>query len=298
MSLVPRPPSRLRLVALALALAAAVPAGAAEPRPLSVVASFYPLAEWAAVVGGERITVENLTPAGGEPHDFEPTPGDLRRLRQADVVLTLGAGFQPAVDQALARPAGAQTRVVVTAGLRLRQLDDPHAWLDPLLAKEIVANIAAALAHADPSGQATYEANARAYAAKLDALHAKYEQTLATCTRRDLITSHAAFGHLAARYGLEQEAISGISPEAEPTPGRLAALVNLVKARDVRYIFTETLVSPRVAETLARETGATTLVLNPIEGLTQAELAQGKNYLSVMDENLRNLAIGLECRAP
>lgn len=302
----------IRLVALALALVAAIPAGAAGSRPLSVAASFYPLAEWAAVVGDERVRVENLTPAGGEPHDFEPTPGDLRRLREADVVLTLGAGFQPAVDRALARPAGKQVRFVATERLRLGKPEeahvhddaareparDPHVWLDPLLAKEIVAGIAAALAKADPSGRATYEANARAYAARLDALHAKYEQTLATCTQRTLVTSHAAFGHLAARYGLEQVAIGGLSPEAEPTPGRLAALVDLVKARGVRYVFTETLVSPRAAETLARETGAKTLVLNPLEGLTQAEVAQGKNYLSVMEENLRGLATGLECRAP
>lgn len=317
---------RLLALTVALAVGAAIPAGAAPPRRLSVVASFYPLAEWAAAVGGERVAVQNLTPAGSEPHDFEPTPGDLRRIREADVVVTLGAGFQPAVDRALAWLTGRQVRFVATEGLRLRTSEearghdeaaggraggatsdgrqpgdlvwDPHVWLDPLLAKAIVAGLAAALARADPAGRAVYEANARAYAARLEALDATYRQTLAACRRRELVTSHASFGYLVARYGLEQEAIGGISPEAEPTPGRLAALVNFVRTHDVRYIFTETLVSPRVAETLARETGVSTLVLNPLEGLSSRELALGKDYFSVMEENLRSLATGLECRLP
>ncbi len=352
--------SSLAAVALAAAViptavlpaAVAAPARAAGPARLAVVASFYPLAEWAAVVGDDRVEVHNLTPAGAEPHDLEPTPSDLRRLRQADVVITLGAGFQPAIDRALAGRPGRQIRVVATEGLPLRPgagdlesgnhdhaakaartagaagasgghgpgrrgsppapepasggqhdhgeglAQDPHVWLDPVLAKQIVQRIAAALAGADPAGKPTYEANAQAYAARLDALHRAYERTLATCKRRELVTAHAAFGYLAARYGLEQVPISGLSPEAEPTPGRLAELIDFVRTHGVTAVFFETLASPKVAETVARETGARTMVLNPLEGLTPVELAQGKDYLGIMEENLRSLAAGLECRLP
>ncbi len=327
--------SRLAAALFALTLGAATApaatagAPAAEPKKVTVLAGLYPLAEWAARIGGDRVQVQNLTPAGGDPHDFEPTPADLRRLRQADVVLTLGAGFQPAIDRALRSTSARQVRFVATRDLKLRQpaeaghddgrasnahapaakghdqghdpgdelAFDPHVWLDPVLARQIAGGIAEALAKADPAGRATYEANARAYQAQLEALDKTYAQTLASCAHGELVTSHAAFGYLAARYGLEQEAIRGLSPEAEPTPRRLAELVNFVKQHGVKYIFTETIVSPKVAETLARETGAKTLLLHTLEGLSEAELAQGKSYLGVMADNLRALATGLECRA-
>jgi zinc transport system substrate-binding protein len=304
-------PRRRLLAALAALAFSAGWVAAADPDRVTVIAGVYPLAEWAARVGGDRVTVTNLTPAGGDPHDFEPTPADLRRLREADVVLTLGSGFQPAVDRALRTRTATQVRLVATQGLALRKpaeghdghghgddlAYDPHVWLDPVLAKAIVARIAEALARADPAGAPVYAANARAYEARLEALHAKYTRTLASCAHRELVTSHAAFGYLAARYDLHQEAIRGLSPEAEPTPRRLAELAEFVKRHGVRYIFTETVVSPKVAETLARETGARTLVLHTLETLSRTEVAEGKSYLGVMDENLRAIATGLECRA-
>ncbi|HEX7126343.1 MAG TPA: zinc ABC transporter substrate-binding protein [Thermodesulfobacteriota bacterium] len=300
------------LAALAAAAVLAVGAGgavAAESGRVTVVATVYPLAEWAARVGGNRVAVANLIPAGSDPHDFEPTPADLRRLREADVVLTLGPGFQPAIDRALRTRTPGQVRLVATEGLALRAPaeggddhgddlpGDPHVWLDPVLAKQIVGRIADTLGAADPAGAAAYAANARAYQAQLDDLDARYARTLASCAHRDLVTSHAAFGYLAARYGLHQVPIQGLSPEAEPTPRRLAELVAFVKRRGIRYVFTETVVNPRAAETLARESGAGTLVLHTLETLSQAEVAQGKTYLGVMAENLRALATGLECRA-
>jgi zinc transport system substrate-binding protein len=313
----------LRALVALLALALLAP-GARASSALPVVAALYPLAEWAAAVGGDRVTVRNLTPAGGDPHGFEPTPGDLKAARQARVVVTLAPGFQPAVDRVLAGSDAGQIRVVATAGLPLIPAHghaeqhasggdhgarhggeghghgpyDPHVWLDPVRAKQIVSALAAALAKADPAGQPTFEANARAYAATLDTLDARFKATLGTCRQKTLVTSHAAFGYLADRYGLEQEAIRGLNPEAEPTPRRLAEVAKFVKAHGVRAIFTETVVSPKVAETLARETGARTLVLHTLESLDDAELAAGKRYATVMEENLRALATGLECRLP
>ncbi|HEY8369067.1 MAG TPA: zinc ABC transporter substrate-binding protein [Thermodesulfobacteriota bacterium] len=313
--------ARHPLTAFAAAAVLAVAAGgavAADPGRVDVVATVYPLAEWAQRVGGDAVAVTNLIPAGSDPHDFEPTPADLRRLREADVVLTLGLGFQPAIDRALRTAPPGQVRLVATEGLPLPGAaegdddhasggrhdhgddlpGDPHVWLDPVLAKSIVGRIADALGAADPTGAAAYAANARAYQEKLDDLHARYARTLASCAHRDLVTSHAAFGYLAARYGLHQMPIQGLSPEAEPTPRRLAELAAFVRRRGIRYVFTETVVDPRVAETLARESGADTLVLHTIETLSQAEIARGKTYLGVMEENLRALATGLGCRTP
>jgi zinc transport system substrate-binding protein len=153
-----------------------------------------------------------------------------------------------------------------------------------------------ALTQADPSGRGTFDLNAARYQMDLKALVRSYQAGLRTCDRRVIVTSHAAFGYLAMKYGLKQEAISGISPEAEPDPQRLAELADLVKRTGVTTIFTEELVSPRVAETLARETGASTAVLNPLEGLTSGEQARGDTYVSVMHQNLATLRTALGCR--
>lgn len=172
---------------------------------------------------------------------------------------------------------------------------DPHVWLDPVLAQAQVDRIQAGLAKADPAGAGAYAANARGLKAKLAALHAAYEQGLARCGRRDIVVAHAAFGYLARRYNLNQVPVMGLTPEAEPSPADLAAIVRFAREHKVQYIFFETLVSPRLAETLAREVGARTLVLNPVEGLTREQASAGENYLTLMRRNLDNLRTALEC---
>lgn len=172
---------------------------------------------------------------------------------------------------------------------------DPHIWLDPVYNQHQVQRIADALAQADPAGKDVYAANARALIEKLKALDKEY-QTLAACPRKEIVISHAFFAYPARRYGLEQiPIIAGLSPNAEPTPKQIAELVRLVKEHNIRYIFFETLVSNKVAEVIARETGARALVLNPIEGLTPEEAAKGKDFLTLMQENLSNLKLALEC---
>jgi zinc transport system substrate-binding protein len=268
---------------------------------VAVVASFYPLYEAATKVGGDRVEVTNLTPAGVEPHDLELSPDQVDALLDASVVLYLGHDFQPAV-QAIAeqREAGA---VDLLAGLDLHSAPpgseetgtDPHVWLDPALMGRMVDEIRATFAEVDPSGETAYRTNADAYQAEIDALDGRYRDGLSHCARDLIVTSHAAFGYLAAEYGLRQEAIAGIDPSAEPDPQRLAELADLVQQEGVTTIFTEELVSPAVAETLARETGAETAVLNPLEGLTEDEVAAGANYVSVMDDNLGTLRAALGC---
>jgi zinc transport system substrate-binding protein len=251
----------------------------------AVVAAFYPLAYAAEQVGGARVDVTNLTPAGSEPHDLEVSPKDVAAIRDADLVLLLGRGFQPQLEDA-AGTGGNVLRLLDTPGLALRADNDPHVWLDPLRYAKIVARIGEALGN---------PAAADRLVERLTALDGEYRRGLAHCRRHEIVTSHEAFGYLAERYGLEQVAITGLTPEAEPEPGKLQDVVELVRMRGVTTIYFETLVSPRIADTVARETGAKTAVLDPIEGLTEEEVTRGEDYFSLMRTNLRRLREGLGC---
>ena len=250
-----------------------------------VVASFYPLAYAAAQIGGPSVHVENLTPPGAEPHDLEVSPQDVADLRSADLVLLLGRGFQPQLEDA-AGDGGNVLRLLDTPSLGVHDDGDPHVWLDPVRYARVVARIGQALGR---------RASAARLEQRLDDLDAEFRSGLAHCTRHEIVTSHEAFGYLAERYGLTQVAITGLSPESEPEPRKLQDVVDLVRERGVTTIYFETLVSPRIAETVAHETGAKTAVLDPIEGLTEDEAARGADYFSLMRENLASLQEGLGC---
>lgn len=271
--------------------------GSGGDETVTVVASFYPLAEAAQRVGGPDVDVVNLTPSGTEPHDLELTPDQVDAVEDADVVLHLGGGFQPAVQEVAERRDDGT--VDLLAALDLIEGDggdvDPHFWLDPKLLAEAVAPIEAALAAAEPSARAEFEANADDYRDELASLDEDLRRGLATCERRDMVTSHAAFSYLARRYDLEQVAIAGLSPEAEPDPDRLSDLTDLIRQRGVTTVFYETLVSPDVAETLAREAGVGTAVLDPIEGLSEDDADAGAGYATVMRRNLEALRRALGC---
>jgi zinc transport system substrate-binding protein len=255
---------------------------------ISVAAAFYPLAYAAEQIGGNQVDVRNLTPPGAEPHDVELSARDVGRIRAADVVLYLGSGFQPgferAVDGADGKKVdllGRQTLISAEEGV------DPHVWLDPVRYAYQARLIGDALGR--PEG-------AKLFGARLLKLDAEFERGLARCDRREIVTSHAAFGYLAHRYRLEQIALTGVTPEAEPTARDLERLVEQVERSDATTIFFETLVSPRLAETVARETAAETAVLNPLEGLTEDEIAAGEDYFTVMRANLATLRQALGCR--
>jgi zinc transport system substrate-binding protein len=259
----------------------------------------YPLAEFARRVGGERVTVTTLVPAGVDAHDYEPTPRDLAALTRVRLLIYNGAGFEPWVAKLLTQVPDGTVKVKATEGLPLSTANggtDPHVWLDPVLAQEQVARILEGLVRVDPDGRAAYEANAAGLRADLEALHRAFASGLARCRRREFITSHAAFGYLARRYGLVMIPISGLAPQAEPSAARLAAVARLARQRGIRVIYADPLADRRGAETVAREVGAVVEVLHPLEGLTPEEQRQGKKYITVMHENLRHLAQGLECR--
>jgi zinc transport system substrate-binding protein len=250
-----------------------------------VVAAFYPLAFAAQEIGGDKVEVANLTPAGAEPHDLEVTPSTVRQLRGADLVLLLGHGFQPQLEKA-AGGSGSTLLLLDTPGLRRYPNGDPHVWLDPVRFSLIVKRIGSALHAPGPTQRLV---------AQLQELDGEYRRGLAHCARREIVTSHEAFAYLGERYGLHQVAITGLTPEAEPSPRDLEHVVSLVRSTHATTIFFETLVSPRIAETVASETGAKTAVLNPIEGLKPDEAKAGENYFTVMRSNLAHLRAALGC---
>jgi len=303
-----RAAAALTLAAGLLVTGCADPAGDANAgEGISVRASFYPLLWVTERVAGSRADVTNLTPPGTEPHDLELGPRQVAAVGEADLVVYL-RGFQPAVDEAVAQEAG-DSGLDVSRAARLIQapgteepadqtedghgVRDPHFWLDPTRLADVADAVAARLAKVDPAGARGYADRAQAVRADLAELDAQLQEGLAGCAGTDLVTSHTAFGYLAERYGMQQVGITGLSPEAEPSPRRLAEVAAFVRERGVRSIYYETLVASDVAETLARESGARTAVLDPLEGLTDE--SPGTDYRSVMRANMATLQEGQPC---
>ena len=276
----------------------AAPTRSADSR-VHVVAAFYPLAYAAQQVGGDRVTVETLTKPGGEPHDLELLPRQILDIQDAALVVHL-SHFQPAVDAAVAAHAAERSLDVAEAADLLTLTEehdhgavDPHFWLDPTRLAAVGEAIADRLAQADPASAAAYRANAAAFTAQLTTLDAEVETGLATCTNRDLVTGHSAFGYFAERYGFTQEPISGLSPDLEPRASDLAHVVEFVREHDVRTIYAETIASPLITQALARETGARIAVLDTVEGISDESAAA--DYPGVMRANLATLRLGQDC---
>ena len=276
----------MRTAALALAVALAATGCAKDAdRPdgggggkVRVVAGLYPLAYVARAVGGDRVDVVDLTPPGAEPHDVELAPSQVSALEQADVVLLI-PGFQPEADAAAPDD---KTLPIAVEG------NDPHVWLDPQRLRTVALDLAARLDRIDADGR--YGARGDLVAGSLGELDAELAAGLERCARRDIVTSHAAFGYLARRYRLTQFGIAGVEPDAEPPPGKVADVARIVRDRKVTTVFFEALVSPKVAEAIARETGARTALLDPVESVRD-----GDDYPGVMRRNLATLRAALGC---
>jgi len=270
-------------------------AAASASGPVDVVASAYPFAWLAERVGGADAKVTNLVKPGAEPHDLELSPQQVALVGDAAVLVYL-KGFQPAVDEAagsapetarldLAGPAQADAPGEEAGAV------DPHVWLDPVRMGAMATAVGERLATRDPEHAAAYRERATATASDLTALDGVFRDSLQSCARTDIVTSHTAFAYLAQRYGLRQVGITGLSPDAEPSPGRIAEVSRYAKEHGVTTIFFESLVDPKVARTVADEAGAQTAVLDPVEGV-----AGGDDYLSVMRRNAASLSGALGCR--
>ncbi|WFE31611.1 metal ABC transporter substrate-binding protein [Micromonospora sp. WMMD975] len=286
--------------------------GGSDPDRVDVVAAFYPLQFLAERIGGDRVVVGNLTKPGAEPHDLELNPRQVGQVVDAELIVYL-TGFQPAVDEAVEQNGGdrafdvagvAPLRDAAAGGHEHEGEDghqeeagheegggkDPHLWLDPTRLATVGDRLAERLGAVDPDHAADYTARAGALRDELTTLDTEYAEGLRTCQRREIVTSHTAFGYLAERYRLEQIGLTGLTPESEPSPQRLAEVAEEAREHRAGTIFFETLVSPKVAETIAREVGARTAVLDPIEGPP----AEG-DYLSAMRANLQTLRTALDC---
>lgn len=319
---------------------------------LEIKTSFYPMYEFTRHVAGDLANVENLVPAGMEPHDWEPTAQDMAAITDADVLVYNGAGMESWAEQVLDSATGSGLKAIeASQGIEVMESVeeehehgeeaqesehthedgehaheehahedgehthdehgheaeghgesghnhdhgglDPHVWLSPALAVQEVRNIEKGLSEAAPEYKDQFKANADAYVAELEALDKDFTAALKDSKRKDFITQHAAFGYLAKQYGLTQVPIAGLSPDLEPSPSRMADIVKFAKEHNVKTIFFETLVSSKVADTIANEIGAKSAVLNPIEGLSEEELAEGLDYVKVMRQNLEALKAAL-----
>jgi zinc transport system substrate-binding protein len=301
-------PTTAALAAISLSACSSSESTASDDAaPLKVVAAFYPLQYAAERVGGDAVEVTNLTPAGAEPHDLELTPQQVAAISEADLVLYVG-GFMGSVDDAVAQEA---KDTALDVGADLTTLDpppseieeakeegeepptsDPHIWLDPTLMTTMSDRIAERLGQISEADAATFTKNQEALDADLGELTKEWDEGTATCESRDLVVSHEAFGYLGKRFDFEQIGLSGLSPEAEPSPKRLAEVSDFVEQNDVTTIYFETLVDPKVAETIAQETGAKTAPLDPLEGL---EEGSDEDYLSIMRANLAEVVKGQRC---
>ena len=292
---------------------------------LRVMASFYPMYDFAVKIGGDYAEVKNMVPAGTEPHDWEPAAADIRDLEQADLFIYSGAGMEHWAEDVLESLSN-QNLISVEASEGIELLPghghedgeehaeehteehaeehseeaghdhgeyDPHVWLSPMNAKKEMENIKNAFVEADPLHADYFEENYKTYAGRLDALDGEFKTKLSGLSRKEIVVNHEAFGYLCHAYGLEQLGIAGLSPDEEPDPKKMAEITDFVKEHNVKVIFSEELVSPKVAESVAGETGASVEVLNPLEGLSEEELAAGADYFSVMEENLTKLVEAL-----
>jgi zinc transport system substrate-binding protein len=279
--------------------------GFAADGRLDMVTAFYPLRFLGERIGGDAVTITELTKPGAEPHDVELNPRQVGEISDAGLVVYLD-GFQPAVDEAVAQEAkdraldaGAMVELLAAGaqpdghepGEREHGRTDPHVWLDPVRFAAIADGLAERLARADPARADAYRSRAAALHAQLDELDAEFAARLKTCARREIVTSHTAFRYLADRYDLTEVGITGVSPESEPSPRHLARVAEQARATGTTTIFFETLVSPKVADTIAREVGARTAVLDPLEGLTVPDA----DYFTVMRGNLTALTTALGC---
>jgi zinc transport system substrate-binding protein len=270
-----------------------------EGKKLSVYTSFYAMYDLTKKIGGDKVDVSNLVPAGTEPHDWEPSTSDMVNLEKADVLVYNGAGMEHWLDK-VSKTLKNDKLVKVEASKNVKLMDnpdkdeadlkyDPHVWLNPMNAKEEMKAIKDALVKADPSNKDYYESNYEDNAKKLDALDKEFKDASVNFKKKDIVVAHQAFGYICNAYGLNQVAIEGLQADAEPTAAKMAEIAEFAKKNDVKYIFYEELISPKVSEAIAKEVGAKTEVLNPLEGLEEQDIKDGKEYFSVMRDNLEIL---------
>lgn len=277
-------------------------------KEILVATSFYPLYDLASHIGGERTDVLNLTPLGVDPHEFEPSLKDIAILEKADIFLYNGSGLDPWAEKKEKELRDKGVLVLEMSsffsihednnhhGDDHHHQEDPHIWLDPLIMKEMTEIVFDSLIEVDKDGENYYKERKDNLVSLLEKLDNNYKEELKDCRLSSVVISHASLHYLAERYGFQMIAISGISPLEEPSSQKLAEITEMVKEKGIGHIFFETTIPSTLSETIAKETGTETLVFNPVSSLTKKDLEEGKNYFSVMEENLEQLKIALDCK--
>jgi zinc transport system substrate-binding protein len=289
---------------------------AQPPSEPKVVASLFPLQEFARGVGGDKVQVVLLLPPGAEAHTWEPRPSDVVRISRADIFIYVSPILEPWIDKVLRAVQSKKLRVLeASQGLPLIKAEeteeragraggsrgpekmDPHLWLDFALDQKIVDAICEAFSEKDPVHAAFYKNNAEIYRGKLNDLDQRYRQALAKCRHRQILLSgHSAFAYLAKRYGLRQMALSGISPDAEPTPKKMAEVIETAHKTGIKFIYAEEWVNPKLSQALSKEAGVGVLTLSAGHNLTAQQVKEKVTFLGLMGRNLENLKTGLECQ--
>lgn len=263
-----------------------------ESQKLQVYTSFHCIYDFAQKIGGDKIDIYNVVPTGTEPHDWEPTAHDMADLSKADVLFYNGLGMEHWIEK-VEGSININT-VALSDYVEVDNQLDPHIWLDPENAEDMAEGICKTLCEIDKDNSQYYIDNYNAFALQLEALDEKYENELEMYENRSIVVAHEAYGYLCDAYDLKQVSIDGISADSEPSPQKMQEIINFIKDNNVKAIFYEELVSPKTAQTIADETATILLPLNPFEGLTDEEIAQGKDYISVMEENLENIKMSFE----
>lgn len=260
-----------------------------------IYTSFYAVYDFAEEIAGDNADIYNMVPSGTEPHDWEPTVQDMAKLNNADIVFYNGLGMESWIDKVKQSLSNTKFVQVSDGILTNENASDPHVWLDPENVKIICSNIFDTLCEIDPDNKALYEENFKNYKSELDNLDKSFRETISNIStnNRNIVVSHEAYSYLCSAYELNQIPIDGISADSEPSPDKMMQLINYIKDNKIKYVFYEELVSPKTAQTLAEETGASLLPLNPFEGLSENEVENGENYISVMYENLKNIKTAL-----
>ena len=287
-----------------------------QSEKIQVLATFYPYYEFARNVAGDSATVTQYMPSGIETHDWEPRPQEIQSLKDADVLVYNGLGMEPYVDNMI--DSGEFDNVLfLKASERVELIkpeevhgaheeegnghhhdfeNDPHIWLDPILVKHQVNNIRDGLIETDPQNKGHYEQNALAYNQELDELDMKFKSSLASCNKDTFVPFHNAFTYLAERYDIKVKSIGGLTPDAEATAAEIAEFIDFIKDNDIKIIFSEELVDPRLAEVIADEAGAEVLLFSPLEALSTEEEENNVTYIEKMEQNINALKLALECQ--
>lgn len=307
--------------------AAELEENSAETETLSIYTTVYPLSYFTERIGGERVDVQSIYPAGANEHTFEPTQQDMISIAEADAMFYIGLGLEGFIDDAKETLKNEEVRFVATAdAISDSELEeghlheeaseeeahtneedeahaheeegheghdhgdtDPHVWISPVLSQHLAESIKNELIELDAEGAAVYEENYEALVQELEELDQSFADTVAGAEQKTFFVSHAAFGYLTDQYGLEQVAIAGLNSQSEPSQKELTEIVSQAQELGIEYVVFEQNVSSNLTQVIQKEIGAEAVQLHNLSVLTQEDIDKGETYFTLMEKNRQTL---------